>query len=65
VSINLLLGGFSSLLWGPSSDKFGRKIVYIVASVALIATTVVCIFAPSIGVLIAFRALQGIAGEVQ
>ncbi|GAX85787.1 hypothetical protein CEUSTIGMA_g13202.t1 [Chlamydomonas eustigma] len=53
--------GFASLVWGPASDKYGRKIIYIAASIFFIATSIVCMFAPNIGVLVAFRALQGIS----
>jgi hypothetical protein len=49
---------------GPCSDKFGRRITYFVSGGLFIATSLVCIFAPSIGVLVAFRALQGAAGEL-
>ena len=36
---------------------------YFVSGLTYEATTIVCIFAPNIGVLVAFRALQGAAGE--
>ncbi len=32
------------------------------SAVAFLVSTIVCIFAPNIGVLVAFRALQGAAG---
>jgi DHA1 family bicyclomycin/chloramphenicol resistance-like MFS transporter len=51
------------LLQGPASDRFGRRLTYMVSGAAFLATTVVCIFAPNIGMLVAFRALQGVAGE--
>jgi DHA1 family bicyclomycin/chloramphenicol resistance-like MFS transporter len=62
VSIYMFMVGLASLVWGPASDKYGRKIIYIAASIFFIATSIVCIFSPNIGVLVAFRALQGIAG---
>ena len=48
---------------GPASDKFGRCITYFVSGALFIATSIVCIFAPNIGILVAFRALQGAAGK--
>lgn len=55
--------GLGSLGWGPASDRYGRKVVYLVAAAFFLASSIVCIFAPSIGVLIAVRAVQGAAGE--
>lgn len=51
--------GVAALLWGPAADRYGRRITMYVASVLFLASTLVCIFAPSIGVLMAFRAIQG------
>jgi len=59
VSIYLLMNGFSSLLWGSVSDRFGRKITLIVSLAIFIAATIVCIFAATIAVLIVFRAIEG------
>lgn len=55
--------GLLSLLWGPASDRFGRRTIYLVSTAAFIATSLVCVFAPGIGLLIAFRALQGASGD--
>ena len=59
VSIYLLMSGVFSLIWGAVSDRFGRKITLIVALIIFIVATIVCIFAPTIGVLIVFRSLEG------
>ena len=59
VSIYLLMSGVFSLVWGAVSDRFGRKITLIVALIIFIVATIVCIFAPTIGVLIVFRTLEG------
>lgn len=44
------------------ADRFGRRIAYFTSSVLFLGTSLACIFAPTIGVLVAFRALQGLAG---
>ncbi|WIA13681.1 hypothetical protein OEZ85_007241 [Tetradesmus obliquus] len=59
VAVYMFTVGAASLGWGPASDRFGRKRVYLAATVAFMATSLVCVFANSIGLLIAFRALQG------
>ena len=61
-AIYMFAVGLAALVVGPASDRFGRKPVYLVSCLAFIATSIVCIFSPSIGVLVAFRALQGFAG---
>jgi DHA2 family multidrug resistance protein len=44
-----------------SADRYGRRLTYWICAGAFIASTIVCIFAPNIGVLMAFRAVQGAA----
>eukprot|EP00775_Hariotina_reticulata_P004208 gene4208-4457_t len=59
VSIYMFMVGAASLVWGPLADRFGRRITYFAALAAFLGSTIVCMFAPTIGVLVAFRALQG------
>ena len=61
VSIYLFMNGLFSMVWGPLSDRFGRKITLLIALALFVAVSIVCIFAPNITVLIVFRALQGAA----
>ena len=63
VSIYMFLVGLSVIVWGPASDRFGRKRVFLLGAVLFVAASFVCAFAPSIAVLVAFRALQGAVGE--
>eukprot|EP00878_Enallax_costatus_P011335 GHUV01011836.1.p1 GENE.GHUV01011836.1~~GHUV01011836.1.p1 ORF type:complete len:533 (+),score=142.22 GHUV01011836.1:700-2298(+) len=61
VAIYMLTVGIGSLFWGPAADKFGRRIAYACSTVLFLGTSLACIFAPNIAVLVAFRALQGLA----
>uniref|UniRef100_A0A383WB59 Major facilitator superfamily (MFS) profile domain-containing protein n=1 Tax=Tetradesmus obliquus TaxID=3088 RepID=A0A383WB59_TETOB len=61
VAVYMFAVGLAALCLGPASDRFGRRIVYLLSTLAFIATSLGCIFAPSIGLLVAFRALQGAA----
>ena len=63
VAIYMFLVGIGTLLWGPASDKFGRRSMYLAGMVLFLGTTLGCLFAPTIEVLVAFRGLQGLAGE--
>ncbi|MDT0158185.1 multidrug effflux MFS transporter [Microbacterium sp. ARD32] len=57
--IGLAIG---QLLWGPISDRFGRRMPLIVAIAGFAITSVACAFAPSIEVLIGIRVVQGLCG---
>ncbi|KAI8475207.1 MAG: major facilitator superfamily domain-containing protein [Monoraphidium minutum] len=61
VSLYLVMVGLAALLWGPVADRFGRRLTLFVSSLLFLGTTLVCVFASSIEVLVAFRALQGAA----
>jgi DHA1 family bicyclomycin/chloramphenicol resistance-like MFS transporter len=52
----------SQLLYGPASDMFGRKTPLYVGIALFVAGSVGCALSPSIGWLIAFRAVQGLGG---
>ena len=49
------------ILFGPLSDKFGRRTPLLASMVLFLAATLACIFAPTIEIFIALRLLQGIA----
>jgi MFS family permease len=52
------------LLAGALSDRFGRLRVLRIALVAFAATSLLCAVAPTAGVLVAARILQGVAGAL-
>lgn len=52
--------GISQLLWGPVSDRFGRRKVLIAGFLLYAGSAMLAAFAPSIRVLIAARILQGL-----
>jgi YNFM family putative membrane transporter len=47
-------------IWGPLSDRWGRRRTLILASVLVVPPTIVAGLAPTFGVLLACRALQGL-----
>src|SRR3954453_8793964 len=59
----LTLGSFI-LLGGSLGDIFGERRVFALGVGGFGVTSVLCAIAPSIGTLIAFRALQGVAGAL-
>lgn len=52
--------GFPQLIFGPISDRFGRKILLQLSLVGYFITAFACMFAPSFAALLTFRFLQGI-----
>ncbi len=52
-----------TLIWGPLSDKYGRKPVLLVGLASYVIASICCAFAANIYQLIAFRVLQAIAGS--
>jgi EmrB/QacA subfamily drug resistance transporter len=49
---------------GKAGDRFGRKRIFLSGVVGFALASAACGFAPSIGALIAFRAVQGCAGAL-
>jgi EmrB/QacA subfamily drug resistance transporter len=52
------------LVGGSLGDQFGRRRVFVTGLVAFGATSILCAIAPTVELLIAARALQGIAGAL-
>lgn len=52
------------LLGGSLGDRFGRRRVFLLGVVWFAAASLLCGIAPSVGVLVAARALQGIGGAL-
>ena len=59
-SIYLMISGLMPLIWGPISDKFGRRISLLSASIIFCLTSIASAFTWNIHSLIAFRILQAI-----
>ena len=61
LTIAVFVAGYcvGPLLWGPLSERYGRKWVFVVAFVPYTAFQLGCALAPNIGALLAFRFLGG------
>ncbi len=64
LTLTLYLAGtaVSQLIYGPLSDRFGRRPVLLIGIVIYIAASVLCAFATTIEMLIASRLLQSFGG---
>jgi EmrB/QacA subfamily drug resistance transporter len=52
------------LLGGALGDRYGRRRVFVIGTVWFAAASVLCAVAPSVGLLVAARVLQGIGGAL-
>jgi len=57
----LLAFGFSQLVWGPVSDRWGRRLVLILGMGLFALAALGSVWADSVQTLIVWRALQGVA----
>jgi DHA1 family bicyclomycin/chloramphenicol resistance-like MFS transporter len=57
----LLAFGLSQLVWGPLSDRFGRRPILLWRMGAYVLASIACALAPNITWLITGRTLQGVA----
>jgi DHA1 family bicyclomycin/chloramphenicol resistance-like MFS transporter len=63
ISLFMLSYAISQLVWGPLSDRYGRRPMLILGLALYVATSLACALATSIEALIAFRVVQaGAAG---
>lgn len=60
ISVVVLALAAGAWLWGPLSDRIGRRSSIVLASGLLVAPTIGVAAAPSFGLLLGFRALQGL-----
>jgi hypothetical protein len=63
LAVYLFALGLSALLWGPFCDCMGRRPTYIASTIAFVATSVGCAFAPTMWLLLLLRAFQGASSE--
>ena len=65
LTISSYLIGFAAgqMIYGPLSDRYGRRPVLLAAVALYLASTLACAAAQSVDVLVAARALQGISGS--
>lgn len=61
LTVLLLVFGFSQLIWGPLSDRFGRRPVLLLGLGAYLVAAIGSMLAPSMALLVLWRALQGAA----
>jgi len=59
ISLNLLMFGFAQLIYGPISDRFGRRPVFLWSIALFSVASIACGLAQSIDQLLVARMLQG------
>jgi DHA1 family bicyclomycin/chloramphenicol resistance-like MFS transporter len=61
LSALLLAFGISQLVWGPLSDRFGRRPILLVGMLAYVVASIGSALSPNIATLVVWRILQGVA----
>ena len=59
LSVVVLAFGVAQMVWGPVSDRVGRRPVLLCGLAMVVLASAVTVIAPSLGVMIAARAVQG------
>jgi DHA1 family bicyclomycin/chloramphenicol resistance-like MFS transporter len=59
ISLNLVVYGFAQLVYGPLSDRFGRRPVFLVTLLLFVMASFACGLATNVNQLIIARVLQG------
>jgi DHA1 family bicyclomycin/chloramphenicol resistance-like MFS transporter len=62
LSASLAAIAFSTLFYGPASDRFGRRPVMVVGLAIFLVGSIICAVAPSISLLIFGRVVQAVGG---
>src|SRR5215470_9550644 len=64
LTLSFYLIGFAvgQVIYGPLSDRHGRRPILLIAGGVFTAASVVCIIAPTIEILIAARLIQAVGG---
>lgn len=57
VSVGLIAFGAAMLIWGPLSDRFGRRVPLIIGIIMFVAGSLLCVVAPTIPIILVGRAL--------
>ena len=65
LSLNALAFGVMQLLYGPASDRFGRRPTMLLGMIGFTAVSLACAAAQSITQLIAIRIFQGIFSDIR
>jgi MFS transporter, DHA1 family, multidrug resistance protein len=60
LTIYILFLGIAQLVYGPCSDRFGRKPILLIGSFIFFISSIAAMFATTISQLLLFRAVQGI-----
>jgi MFS family permease len=63
-SIYSLIFGAALITWGKLGDQYGRRTIFIIGAALFALSSLGVGLAPTIGVMIGFRALQGLAGAM-
>ncbi|MBP5859074.1 multidrug effflux MFS transporter [Marivibrio halodurans] len=62
LSVYMIAFAVGQLIWGPLSDRYGRRGPLLVAGALYLGASILCMVAPTVEFLIAARLVQGVGG---
>ncbi|HBZ45299.1 MAG TPA: hypothetical protein DEO85_14880, partial [Maritimibacter sp.] len=60
VALYLAMNAVLQIFLGPISDHFGRRPVMLISFALYLVATIGCVFAPTVGIFLAFRMMQAV-----
>ena len=51
------------MMWAALSERYGRRLIYIIATVIYVGSTIGCALSPVIGVFVLMRILQSVGAS--
>jgi len=63
LAVYLVAFAFSTLVWGPLADRFGRRLVILISMVMYTLGSIACALAESMEVFLIMRVVQGLAAS--
>tara|TARA_R110002110_G_scaffold415612_7_gene652375 strand:+ start:180589 stop:181806 length:1218 start_codon:yes stop_codon:yes gene_type:complete len=65
MALNMAAFAVAQLVWGPLSDRYGRRVVFLIGMTAFLFTAIGAALSQSIGHLLAARVLMGASASVE
>ncbi|KAG2226672.1 hypothetical protein INT45_001019 [Circinella minor] len=63
ISLYVFTQGIAPMMWAGLSERYGRRLIYIIATVIYVGSTIGCALSPAIGIFVLMRIFQSIGAS--
>ncbi|KAI9255611.1 major facilitator superfamily domain-containing protein [Phascolomyces articulosus] len=63
ISLYVFTQGIAPMMWAALSERYGRRIIYIIATIIYVGSTIGCALSPAIGIFVLMRIFQSIGAS--